>query len=314
MTSGERGRATEEDAAALAPVLDHAGLFVADMERAAAALERLGFALTPFARQVAPEVPGGPLRPQGTANRCAMLRRGYLEVLTPVADTPLAAEMRAALARYEGAHLIAFATAAPAAQHARLAEAGFSPRPLLHMTRPASDDPGAPWVAFTVLRVPPEAMPEGRIQFMRHETPAVMWQPERVAQPNGAEALTGVLLCVADPAGAGARFARFTGQLLERAGGLPGLTLARGWLAFATTAQAQALLPGLDAPAPPFMAAVAMACADTAATEAWLRAADVPVHRLDAQRLWVPPVAPLRSGFLFHAPGLAALWPVPAQD
>jgi hypothetical protein len=69
--------------AAGAVVLDHVGLFVPDMARAAAAFERLGHR----------PAPGGPLVPAGTANRLAMLAEGYVEILTPVAETPVAGQL-----------------------------------------------------------------------------------------------------------------------------------------------------------------------------------------------------------------------------
>src|SRR3954469_11148440 len=90
--------------------LDHVGHFVRDPEAAAAALTRAGFAPTPLSVQVAPD--GGPT---GTGTACAMLTRGYGEVLFKTADTPLGREFEAALARHSGLQLAAFAVAdAPA--------------------------------------------------------------------------------------------------------------------------------------------------------------------------------------------------------
>src|SRR5256885_4933581 len=65
--------------------LDHVAHFVPEMEAAAAALERCGFRLTPFTAQTN-RVDGRPV-PAGTGNRCAMLRQGYVEILTAV-STP----------------------------------------------------------------------------------------------------------------------------------------------------------------------------------------------------------------------------------
>ena len=53
---------------------------------------RAGFAPTPVSVQVAPD--GGPT---GTGNVCAMMTRGYMEVLFKTADTPLGREFEAAL-------------------------------------------------------------------------------------------------------------------------------------------------------------------------------------------------------------------------
>ena len=78
-------------------VLDHVGHFVPHADAASAALEKLGFMLTPFSEQSHRIEPGGPLTPAGAGNRCVMLRQGYLEFLTPTADTPVANQLRAYL-------------------------------------------------------------------------------------------------------------------------------------------------------------------------------------------------------------------------
>ena len=64
----------------------------ATADAAGAALQRAGFAPTPVSVQVAPD--GGPT---GTGNVCAMMTRGYMEVLFKTADTPLGREFDAAL-------------------------------------------------------------------------------------------------------------------------------------------------------------------------------------------------------------------------
>ena len=69
--------------------LDHVGHFVPDKDAASAVLEKLGFSLTPFSLQTTKDAAGESV-PAGTGNRCAMFASGYLEFLTPVADTPVA--------------------------------------------------------------------------------------------------------------------------------------------------------------------------------------------------------------------------------
>src|SRR5687767_4162067 len=114
--------ATDPVAAAQVPPagslnLDHVSHFVPDIDDASDDLARLGFTLTPFSPQSHRLEPGGPLVPAGTGNRCIMFERGYLEFLTPMSDTPLAAQLNAAMSRYVGVHLIAFGTAAPDVDH-----------------------------------------------------------------------------------------------------------------------------------------------------------------------------------------------------
>ena len=63
--------------------LDHVAHFVPEMDAAATALERCGFRLTPFTVQT--NRVNEEAVPAGTGNRCAMLRQGYLEILTATA-------------------------------------------------------------------------------------------------------------------------------------------------------------------------------------------------------------------------------------
>jgi hypothetical protein len=196
--------------------LDHIAHFVPDIDAASAALERLGFALTPFSLQQHRTEPGGPLVPAGSGNRCVMLRQGYLEFLTPTSDTPVAQRMRQAIGRYVGPHLICFGTSESERMHAHLAKGGFAPLPPVALQRQIGTENGEDTARFTVLRVPPEAMPEGRVQIVEQHTPELLWQARWLDQPNGASALLASIACVADVDEAASRFARFAGTTARR--------------------------------------------------------------------------------------------------
>jgi hypothetical protein len=255
--------------------LDHVGWFVPDMGATASAFERLGFILTPFVAQTNADPDadpnadpnGAPSVPAGTGNRCAMLRRGYLEFLAavPGVDTPLSRQLNDALARYRGVHLIAFTVDDAPAAHARLAAEGFGPLDPVHLRRPLTlADGGEAEVAFTVIRVPPAAMPEGRIQMLRQETPDLVWQENLIARDNGIGALAGVLLCVDDPVATSARYERFTGRSAEGTGEYCVIALDRGRLGFASPSHLADLLPGIEVPTTPYIAAVALQAEDPA--------------------------------------------------
>lgn len=245
--------------------LDHVAHFAPDHQAAAAALLRLGFTLTPFSAQSHRPDPAGPLLPAGTANRCAMLRQGYIEFLTPTHDTPNARELRAAIARYTGVHLIAFGTTAPHDDYARLTREGFTPRPPLALQREVDTGSGRASVRFTVVRVPPPAMAEGRIQYCQHHTPEHMWQTRWLEHANHAVALAGVLLCVADPAVAAQRYARFTGLPAQALGESWRIETARGYLLLLSPATLQRL-PGMSVPALPWIAGYVIDSDDMSAT------------------------------------------------
>ena len=245
--------------------LDHVGWFVPDMETAGRQFEDLGFVLTAFVAQHNADPKGGAPTPTGTGNRCAMLRRGYLEILTASdgVDTPLAQQLNAAVARYTGIHLIAFAIDDADTAHARLEAGGFTPQPPVHLRRPlALPDGGKAEVGFTVLRVPPGAMEEGRVQMLRQETPDLVWQDHLLARDNGITALGGVLLCVDNPVAASDRFSGFTGCAAGGGDDYRVIDLDRGRLGFATDDSCRALLPGLPIPTRPYMAAVALQADD----------------------------------------------------
>src|SRR3546814_14003102 len=101
------------------------------------------------------------------ANRCVMLREGYLEFRTAVSQSELARQFRAATARHVGLHLVALSAGEWQAAQARLASEGFQPNDPVHLARPVEHAVGKLREArFTVLRVPPAEMPEGRTQLL----------------------------------------------------------------------------------------------------------------------------------------------------
>src|SRR3546814_5369538 len=59
-------------------------------------------------------------------------------------------------------------------------------------------------------------MPEGRIQLLEHHTRDAVWQARWLGHANGIVALKAVLIAVADPEAAAARFGRFTGRAPTR--------------------------------------------------------------------------------------------------
>lgn len=241
--------------------LDHVAHFAAAPESASRALARAGFAPTPISIQVNPDPAGGPPRPTGTGNVTCMLERGYLEVLFRTADTPLAREFDAALKRYRGVHLAAFAVADAAATHARLAQSGFRMQPLVAMQRPVETAAGEDIAAFRVVRVAPGEMPEGRIQALAHLTERTVWQPRWLTHPNGATGLLDVVIAEPDAEEAAGRFQRFLdrGAYANQFG--PAFHLDRGRVQLVSAALLARLFPRLAIPDLPFMAAYGIAVA-----------------------------------------------------
>ena len=229
--------------------LDHVSHFVPDLGAAGALLESLGFAVTPLSAQVTQDGPAG------TSNRCVMLKDGYLEILTPTANTPNAQRMRKSMRRYRGVHLVCFGTPAAEEEYARLQEHGFAPQPLVRLERKVED---GMTVRFSVVRAAAGKMPEGRVQYVQHLVPEAIWRPAHLKHRNGVLGLAAAYVVAADPVRGAARWARFMGGLPRREGKFVSLETGRGKVLLGTRAQVKALLGA--APRTPGIAGYALAC------------------------------------------------------
>lgn len=246
--------------------LDHAGLAGPDIRALHATYTGLGFTLTPPARQSGRLRADGPVVQWGTANRCAMLRQGYIELLGIVDPAAPANGLDGFLARYAGLHILALGIDDEAAALARLRRAGLDIPGVLHLVRPVdSADPDGPQARFA--RLPLPDAPEGRIQLIRHLTPEAIWQERFMTHANQAVALETVLLAVKRPAETAARLSRLAGRAVmpDPAGGFV-LPLDRGAVRVLDVAGLAAVLPGVEPPTLPFMAGIVVRTEDGAAT------------------------------------------------
>jgi Glyoxalase-like domain len=281
--------------------LDHVAHFVPAMDPAAAALERCGFRLTPFTAQT--NRVDGKAAPAGTGNRCAMFRRGYVEILAAIADTPLAQQLHERLARHTGLHLAAFSSADAAAEHRRLAAVGFPVLPLVDMRRPVATEEGEEEARFTIARIAPGPMPEGRTQFLTHHTEHLVWPEPCLDHPNGAQALTAVWIAAADPAEPAERFARFTARPARRDGAIMTIALERGVLRFATPEFLARELGIASGPPLPYLAASEIEVASLDRLHRHLDTAGLAYHAI-AGATGVPLPPSVGGMMLFRAPSL----------
>ena len=290
--------------------LDHVGWFVPEMNPATQALERLGFVLSPFVAHSSPD-PEGASIPTGTGNRCAMLHSGFLEALVSIdgVDTPLARQHRAAVGRYVGIHLIAFAVADAEAARARLAAEGFEPLDPVRLHRslalPETDEIQ---LSFTVVRVPPEKMKEGRIQLLTHETPEATWHPDLLTHENPFTSLAAVLLCVDDVEAAAKRYGRFLGRAWEGGRDQATITLDRGRVVFATPGRCAALLPGVVLPIDsPVIPAIALTTTDLKAAQQFCFERQIRLAFSNDRWLGVDPTEAMGATIVVHGPD--EIWP-----
>ena len=281
-------------------VLDHVAHFVPDAEAAHNALQAMGFTVTPFSPHSHRPTPDSPLTPAGTGNRCVMLRRGYLEFLTPTADTDIANQLRAAIGRYVGVHLVALGTADPESDRARLAAQGFPAQPVLALERPIGTPDGERIARFALERVPAGAMPEGRIQFVQQQTPELLWQRRWLEHRNRAFALAAVLICVADPAEAAARYSRYLGLGAAAQGTARRIATARGDIVFLTP-EAVARQFGATPPATPWIAGYVLECSDTGAARSRIEMSDLTTRELGPAR-FITSAPPALGGLIAFGP------------
>ena len=235
--------------------LDHVGVGARDLGALAAVYGRLGFTLTPMARH----------RGKATANRCAMLQHGYLELIAPVApDIP--DRLHAQLDRYAGLHIVALGMEDSVATLARLNRAGFDIPAVTPLARPVDEaDPDGPQARFE--RIPLPDAPEGTIQLIKHLTREAIWQQRFTAHANAAVSLEEVVLAVPDPADSAARFSRLAGLPVtpDPAGGFV-LAMGRGRVRVLPPAAIDAVYPGVAPPALPAIVGMTVATADGCAS------------------------------------------------
>ena len=245
--------------------LDHAGLATNDLDALHAQFTALGFTLTPLARQSGRLTADGPVVPWATANRCAMLQHGYIELLGIVDPALPTNGLDTVLARYPGLHILALGIQDEHAALTRLNRAGLQVPGILHLDRPVdSADPDGLQARFA--RIPLPDAPEGRIQLIRHLTPEAIWQPRFMTHPNNAIALEAVILVVPDPADTAARLSRLAGRPVvpDPAGGYA-LPLASGLVRILLADALHTVLPGVIPPTLPFMAGLVVRTSDAAA-------------------------------------------------
>jgi hypothetical protein len=235
------------------PDLDHVAVAAKDLSALHAAYERLGFRLTPLSQQSGAVRAGEPDQLWGTANRCAFLRAGYIELLGTVEPSLPLNRLDQFLARYEGMHILVFGTRDAEATAARLGV------PMARLARQVEGEK----VAFRLART---SFPEGRVQFCQHLSRELLWAPRWLDHPNGAVALDEAFVEVADPEEAAGRYAKALGVTPVRSDGAFRFRLAPGALT---------IRGGTDAPTLPFMAGFAVAVESLDRTRRLLDGAEI---------------------------------------
>ena len=287
--------------------LDHIGYFAADLNRAGNALKKLGFRVSPVNVQYNAGDDGA-LTVSGTSNRLVLLERGFIEVLAATADTPLASQLRAALARYVGFHVIALTHADMASERSRLTEAGFSMQDVVNLRRRVDTPEGERQMAYSVLRTEPGQMTEGRVQMLTNHTPELLWTEGTTDHENAVDALTDLLIYVEDPEEATARFGLFTGRTHTVVEGIRTIDLDRGAIVLTGRDDAPGMLAGIPLPGPPYIAGLALRSSDLGATRRVFEQQSIRPLYADDDLICVGPEDALGATLLFHRASVDLPW------
>jgi Glyoxalase-like domain len=261
--------------------LDHVGVVTRHLAALAAQYQRLGFTLTPLARQADGRI----------GNRCAMLHRSYIELLAVVDPNVGSATLDRFLARYAGIHILAFAMDDAQATLARLRRAGIEAPSISQLERGTDDmDPAAARARFALIQLPDQ--PEGRINLVQHLTPGALWQEGFLRHPNNATTLSEVLVAVAEPADTAARFSRLVGcpAIPDPVGGFA-LDLTDGRVRLLPDTVLHSVLPDSDMGGLPRIAGLTLRTTDGNAAVARLLAERDIAHRVLDDALLVAPGA-----------------------
>jgi hypothetical protein len=134
---------------------------------------------------------------------------------------------------------------------------------------------------------------DGRVYFCQHFTPELVWRPEWQSHPNGALALTRVVLAVSDPARIAETFGRMFGPGAVEPGGR---RMMAGKVAIELTPHAE-LARQLDSALPDpagrenTMALLGIRVRSLSRTEETLRANGIQDRRREHGRILIPPAA-----------------------
>ena len=168
------------------PVLDHVVVDVRDrIDEALRCFAALGFHLTPRGHHSL-----------GSVNHLAMFATDYLELLGFGEDGALRPEI---VPFPVGLNGLVFQTADADLVHRQAAATSLPVLPVQSFSRPVTLDGVTREARFRTTRLDPSKVAMGRVYFCEHQTPDLVWRPEWQTHPNGARAISRVVVASADP-------------------------------------------------------------------------------------------------------------------
>jgi catechol 2,3-dioxygenase-like lactoylglutathione lyase family enzyme len=263
--------------------LDHVGVGVRDLDIAAKTYERLGFTLSPFARHAGAVEPGGPVVARATANRCAMLKGGYIEIIAVVDLNLPSGGLDRRIAAREGIHIVAFGCEDPIATNAALVTDGFQARGTVYLERMVDTPEGPRLAKFERVPVAPAEMPEAVIFHIKHLTRDVIWQLPLLRHANRAVGLDEVWIHADDLDRAAARFRRFLDLEPKSEAGARVFALPRGRCVLLDSAGFARRGVSQPLPSAPSVVGIVVGTASADGTADYLRGANIGFERRDGR-------------------------------
>src|SRR5262249_10366336 len=273
-----------------AVALDPVGVATRDLDAGERAFRRLGFNLTPRSFHRGSRAPGAPIEEWGSGNHCAMLRRGYLEIIG-LTDPGKFSSVKPMLDMYEGTHIVAFQPQSIHLVHDILT-AKHLPlddiRELERMAAYGADGQERRRVAFRNMYWTRSHFTEARLQYTEHLTRDVMWQPHLLTHRKGALGVSGVFLCAPDAGAVAHKLAPMLGVDPQPVrDGEYDLRLAASWVKIVTPLAWSDWAPGAALPPLPAPVGLAVEVGALAETRSYLAGQNIGLHDGREGGAWV---------------------------
>lgn len=243
----------------------HVGIVARDLDIMEATYRSFGFTLSPRSRHMLAERPGAPLTAGCTANMCALFGDSYIELLGIVDESaPDPWHTKQMVAQYEGLRILSLDSSDATGTDARLGAAGIPTSGVLELERPVETEDGPAVLRALSVHFDPRTTPEGYIGVAQHLTREYVLQPRYLTHPNTALGLAAVLIVAADDEVevVTRRYRDVLGVAPGTAG--PKTVLVRGGarIEIVPASAAGPVLPGEQAPAPTYLAALTVVVGD----------------------------------------------------
>jgi catechol 2,3-dioxygenase-like lactoylglutathione lyase family enzyme len=260
--------------------LDHVLVGVQDLEAARRAWGRLGFKACPRGRHIG----------WGTANYCLMFPSDYIELIGIVDPAQFVNRLDEFLAAREGLMAVAFRTPDAAACAQALRAEGIAADGPKDLKRILELPEGDALPEFRLVFTPDEATPGLRSFVCSHLTPEIVWRPEWLEHPNGAQGLSRVVVAVEMPGELGMAYAGLLGmEKVSAADGWIEVRAGACTLTFLGPEELARRYPGAPRHPLPWIVGMSVAVRDLAATRYFLQVAEVPFRQEPEGRLRIAP-------------------------